>query len=87
MRVPPPQQIATYLIIYRVADGTAWAKDKVESRTLTSMHARTDVSDFGKHRHAPTDDVQFTSEFSVSDVLESKVGVETTQSAAHGVAV
>ncbi len=81
------QQIATYLIIYRVADGTAWDKDKVESRTLTSMHARTaGASDLEKH---DPHDVQFTSEFSLSEITESraatesKLGIEAT----HGLAV
>ncbi|KAI0756150.1 hypothetical protein C8Q80DRAFT_1071327, partial [Daedaleopsis nitida] len=31
------QQVATYLIIYRVADGTAWTKKTMDSATLTTM--------------------------------------------------
>ncbi|KAI0714648.1 hypothetical protein C8Q76DRAFT_618809 [Earliella scabrosa] len=71
------QQIATYLIIYRVADGTAWTKETMQSRTLTSLHARTGGLGHEKSHHDPTG-VQFTSQLSVSDFVESKVaGVET----------
>ncbi|KAI1786820.1 hypothetical protein LXA43DRAFT_1168927 [Ganoderma leucocontextum] len=30
------QQVATYLIIYRVADGTAWSKDTMSKQTMSS---------------------------------------------------
>ena len=71
------QQIATYLIIYRVADGTAWTKETMQSRTLTSLHARAGGLGHEKSHHDPTG-VQFTSQLSVSDFVESKVaGVET----------
>ncbi len=35
------QQVATYLIIYRVADGTAWTKNSMDSAALTTMNFNT----------------------------------------------
>lgn len=35
------QQVATYLIIYRVADGTAWTKKMLDSATLTTINFKT----------------------------------------------
>ncbi|KAM5533527.1 hypothetical protein V8D89_012806 [Ganoderma adspersum] len=32
------QQVATYLIIYRVADGTAWSKDTMNKQTMSSAN-------------------------------------------------
>ena len=62
------QQIATYLIIYRVADGTAWSREAMESKTLTSFNAA------GAGARTATD-VRFTTELSVSGVgfAESKL--------------
>ncbi|KAI0352273.1 hypothetical protein OH77DRAFT_1428820 [Trametes cingulata] len=63
------QPIATYLIIYRVADGTAWTKDTMNSQTLTSMNFRqTNVSagPAARKRGDGPSGVQFTTEFSLS---------------------
>lgn len=60
------QPIATYLIIYRVADGTAWTKDTMD-QTLTSMnfHQAGLPMGVGVSKGSPSD-VRFTTEFSVS---------------------
>ena len=66
--------MSTYLIIYRVADGTAWSKEAMESRTLTSFRAAgRDSPDEAKRRARAN--VQFTSEFAVSgqSFTESKL--------------
>ncbi len=58
------QPIATYLIIYRVADGTAWTKDTMD-QTLTSMNFHQAGLPMGVSKGTPSD-VRFTTEFSVS---------------------
>ncbi|KAJ3013150.1 hypothetical protein NUW54_g1673 [Trametes sanguinea] len=58
--------IAAYLIIYRVADGTAWTRETMETQTLTSAQARPPSDVAMAHRKPSTDAVQFTTEFSVS---------------------
>ena len=50
------------MIIYRVADGTAWSKQSIESQTLTSFRAAS-----GPPKGRSGRDVQFTTDFSVSD--------------------
>ncbi|KAM5533526.1 hypothetical protein V8D89_012805 [Ganoderma adspersum] len=75
--VQAAQQIATYLIIYRVANGTAWSKEAMESRTFTSntLSLRRTGSSDPRKRLSP--DVQFTTEFSVTrDAYESKNGLQ-----------
>ncbi|KAI0701261.1 hypothetical protein C8T65DRAFT_741786 [Cerioporus squamosus] len=71
------QQISTYLIVHRVAMGTAWTSDAMESHTLTSLHAATrDVGHLDQKRTGPSN-VQFTSQFAVSGIVsEFKSGSE-----------
>ena len=61
------------MIIYRVADGTAWTKDAMESRTLTSFHAQA-VREPDERKVPEEPNVQFTSEFAISGISESKHG-------------
>ncbi|RPD64750.1 hypothetical protein L226DRAFT_607814 [Lentinus tigrinus ALCF2SS1-7] len=69
------QQISTYLIIHRVAMGTAWTSNAMESQTLTSFNAAPRAQGTGERdlkRTGPSN-VQFTSQFSVSEIVaESK---------------
>ncbi|KAH9934059.1 uncharacterized protein BXZ73DRAFT_89690 [Epithele typhae] len=70
------QQIATYLIIYRVADGTAWTKEKMETQTQSTFQAG-DVA-YAKPEATPSDPGVFSTgiiAMSVGDdfLAESKV--------------
>ena len=58
------QQVATYLIIYRVADGTAWTK-KTMSTALTSMQFNTRN---GAGKRGGTDTLQLTMDSSRTGV-------------------
>ncbi|KAI9066559.1 hypothetical protein FKP32DRAFT_1673883 [Trametes sanguinea] len=69
------QPIAAYLIIYRVADGTAWTRETMETQTLTSAQARSPSDIAMAHRKSTPDAVQFTTEFSVS-ALDVESGQE-----------
>ncbi len=45
------QQVATYLIIYRVVDGKAWTRMTIDSAVLTSMNFSTQKSSEANRRH------------------------------------
>ncbi|KAI8980558.1 hypothetical protein BD414DRAFT_516300 [Trametes punicea] len=68
------QPIAAYLIIYRVANGTAWTRETMDSQTLTTVQARAPSDIPVDRRKRPAEDVQFTTQFSVS-----ALDVESTQ--------
>ncbi|RDX50536.1 hypothetical protein OH76DRAFT_455853 [Lentinus brumalis] len=78
------QQISTYLIVHRVAIGTAWTSNAMESHTVTDYHTATRPGDMGhdQKRTGPSN-VQFTSQFSVSGtVSETKADVEEVTASA-----
>ena len=56
------QQVATYLIIYRVANGTAWSREALESRTLTTIQFDKMNSSGGAKPIDTTTTMQFASE-------------------------
>ncbi|KAI0658354.1 hypothetical protein C8Q70DRAFT_1054946 [Cubamyces menziesii] len=72
------QPIAAYLIIYRVAAGTAWTRETLESQTLTTTTHPGREAEMSMAAHprkrSESRDVQFTTEFSVS-----ALDIESTQ--------
>ncbi|TBU27450.1 hypothetical protein BD311DRAFT_665429 [Dichomitus squalens] len=55
------QQVATYLIIYRIANGTAWSREAIESRTLTTIQFDK-MTSAGQAKQTDTSTVQLASE-------------------------
>ncbi|KAI0778961.1 hypothetical protein BD413DRAFT_513116 [Trametes elegans] len=69
------QPISTYLIIYRVAAGTAWTRATMDTHTLTSTHIREGSMPMTAPRKRSSADVQLTTEFSVA-ALDMESGEE-----------
>ena len=56
------QQVATYLIIFRVADGRAWTQKTAETMMMTSMQ-------FDDRKRGTDTEVELTKNASATDVV------------------
>ncbi|TBU58182.1 hypothetical protein BD310DRAFT_851854 [Dichomitus squalens] len=65
------QQVASYLIIYRVINGTAWTKEAMETQTLNTVELRA-TSSSRPRKSTGTSDVQLTTDFTVSQDFAQK---------------